>query len=443
MNSHKSSVSRQKPTGKRERRLHFNKQNIVATVLFIAIFYSGVTTYLLFYKSNKTNTPRSNILDAPNGFRSVQSSGDIRKRQFRGEPNGMKSQLSKRKESFKQNESNGSESTRKANPIVAAKDSLTNRQEKPTPKKDQSVDPPSNPNHNENNVLTAYIEPIDQEEWERKPLPMRKNAQASRLTKMDFPSVSSCTKLPQQWPVDEEDAPTNKDPFLPWIHDVFPSADGKYIQFIAQNKRRCQSGTKKAEIKKFMQPNIALFQHVPIKRIENVSWNETSVSSNGDQQRYRLASHEDADEDGMEARFICRFKPSMQETLSVHNLNYDYHTWRKAYQATFTSEGFDNHMIWTSQLLFRCPVPKSLQKIIMEGTSIRNDYATNFVDLIPIRTPPRYGPPMEFLPPKYGRANTLNATEEWGNSHVLPVIEDSGRWEVRLDYSHVSQIFII
>lgn len=65
----------------------------------------------------------------------------------------------------------------------------------------------------------------------------------------------------------------------------------------------------------------------------------------------------------------------------------------------------------------------------MEGTSVHNDYATNFVDLIPIRTPPRYGPPMEFLPPKYGKANTLNVTEEWGDSHILPAIEDSGRWE--------------
>ena len=125
----------------------------------------------------------------------------------------------------------------------------------------------------------------------------------------------------------------------------------------------------------------------------------------GSSQRYRLASHEDADEDGMETRFICRFKPSMEETLSVHDFNYDFHSWRKAYASTFTYEGFDNHMIWTSQLLFRCPVPESLQQLIMNGKSVEHDYAMHFVDLIPIRTPPRYGPPMEFLPPKYGKAN--------------------------------------
>ena len=191
------------------------------------------------------------------------------------------------------------------------------------------------------------------------------------------------------------------------------------------------------EIKKFMQPNVALFQHVPVKRINDEA-NMTTLS--GSEQRYRLASHEDADEDGMETRFICRFKPSMEETLSVHDFNYDFHTWRKAYASTFTYEGFDNHMIWTSQLLFRCPVPESLQQLIMNGKSVEHDYATHFVDLIPIRTPPRYGPPMEFLPPKYEKANIFNATEEWGHSHILPSIEDSGRWEVRgqhITYHHI------
>jgi hypothetical protein len=44
--------------------------------------------------------------------------------------------------------------------------------------------------------------------------------------------------LPEQWPVDEY---PDADPFLPWIHDVFPTDDGKLIQFVAQNKRRCLS----------------------------------------------------------------------------------------------------------------------------------------------------------------------------------------------------------
>jgi len=281
--------------------------------------------------------------------------------------------------------------------------------------------------------LKAYIEPINQSDWEIKPLPVR-HSKASELSVLEFNEVSSCKNLHEQWPIDEHKAPTNKDPFLPWIHDVFPTADGKFIQFVAQNKRRCQTGKKKAEIKKFFQPNVALFQHVPVKRItldanneqiENTRNNDTKGAN-----RYRLTSHEDADEDGIETRFICRFKPSMEETLSVHNFNYDFHTLRKAYSATFTEEGFDNHMIWSSQLLFKCPVPMSLQEDIRLGNTVIDDYASLFVDLIPIRTPPRYGLPTTYLPPRlFDEKNTWNVTEEWGKHHVLPLIEDSGRWE--------------
>lgn len=278
--------------------------------------------------------------------------------------------------------------------------------------------------------LSAFIEPIDQEDWKIKPLPARTTT-AADLEKMDFEKVNSCSRLPEQWPTSEEDSPTNKDPFLPWIHDVFPSADGKYIQFIAQNKRRCQTGKMMAKVKKFMQPNIALFQHVPIKRIK--AGNDGDKNDGGDESsstQYRLASHEEADSDGVETRFICRFKPSMEETLSVHNLNYDYHTMRKQYKATFTEEGFDNHMIWSSQLIFKCPVPESLQESVRLGKTVVNDYATQFVDLIPIRTPPRYGKPTEYLPPRlFKDNNTWKPDEEWGKSHILPSIENSGRWE--------------
>jgi len=220
---------------------------------------------------------------------------------------------------------------------------------------------------------------------------------------------------------------------------VFPSADGQYIQFVAQNKRRCQSGTRKADIKKFMQPNIALFQHVPVTRVvpianrkaedEDRADADTSTGT-GTDTRYRISSHEEADPDGIETRFICRFKPSMEETLSMHNMNYDYHTVRKAYKATFTEEGLDNHMIWTSQLLFKCPVPKALQEQVRLGSTVMNDFATQFVDLVPIRTPPRYGSPTTYLPPRlYSDGNTWDPKKEWGDNHLLPKIVDSGRWE--------------
>ena len=90
-----------------------------------------------------------------------------------------------------------------------------------------------------------------------------------------------------------------------------------------------------------MQPNVALFQHVPVKRV-----NKTEDST-----RYRLSTHEEADKDAVEARFICRFKPSMEETLSVHNFNYDWVTLRKRYFATFTFDGFEYVSIYLFVLL--------------------------------------------------------------------------------------------
>mmetsp|Transcript_42867 Transcript_42867/g.62766 ORF Transcript_42867/g.62766 Transcript_42867/m.62766 type:complete len:542 (+) Transcript_42867:403-2028(+) len=150
--------------------------------------------------------------------------------------------------------------------------------------------------------------------------------------------------------------------------------------------------------------------------------------------RYKLVpTHAEADEDGIETRFICRFSATGEETLSKHNVNYDYHTIRKGYSSTFTEEGFDVHMIWSSQLLFYCPVPERLQQQIKSGETVLDDYATMYVDLIPIRTKPRYGKPSEFIPPKYGGLETFpytyNATQEWGRDHILPEIENSGRWE--------------
>jgi hypothetical protein len=44
---------------------------------------------------------------------------------------------------------------------------------------------------------------------------------------------------PPDFPIQQAQfCPVELDPFLPWIHDVFPSADGKRIEFIAQNMRR-------------------------------------------------------------------------------------------------------------------------------------------------------------------------------------------------------------
>ena len=89
------------------------------------------------------------------------------------------------------------------------------------------------------NILTAYVESPTTVDTTTKPLPIR-NTKASQLLKIEYPHVTSCTTLMEDFPID--DYPTN-DPFLPWIHDYFPSLDGTQIQFIAQNKRRCHIHT--------------------------------------------------------------------------------------------------------------------------------------------------------------------------------------------------------
>ena len=38
--------------------------------------------------------------------------------------------------------------------------------------------------------------------------------------------------------------PVDADPFLPWLHDVFPSRNGLFIEFIIPNKRRCNTDSK-------------------------------------------------------------------------------------------------------------------------------------------------------------------------------------------------------
>jgi hypothetical protein len=42
-------------------------------------------------------------------------------------------------------------------------------------------------------------------------------------------------------------------------------------------------------------------------------------------------------------------------------------------------------------------VPESLQEQVRLGSTVVNDFASQFVDLVAIRTPPRYGPPTTYL----------------------------------------------
>ncbi|KAL7535482.1 hypothetical protein ACHAXR_008789 [Thalassiosira sp. AJA248-18] len=312
-------------------------------------------------------------------------------------------------------------------------------------------------------VLTAFCEPVNQTMWETKPLPTRSGpATKNSLFPISYPHVQSCSALPSQWPTDTP--PVDLDPFLPWIHDVFPSSDGKYVVFVAQNRRRCYNGQRRVQrgekVPKgvtahkdyihidygknyFMRPQSALFQHVPVKRILQSSENTGDQEHDAEEPRYRLSSHEEADADGMETRFICRFKsfdPNATPKLSIvgyslskHEVDYDYHTYRKGYKFSATEAGYDNHMIWQSQLLFKCPVPLAFHEKVQSGDTVVDDYSTLYVDVIPIRTAPRYTPPREFLQPKYDFHNDIEhlfiPDIEWGKEHVLPKIDESGRWE--------------
>lgn len=282
----------------------------------------------------------------------------------------------------------------------------------------------------QNNILTAYLETPNFDEWEILPLPIRSRARSEWLEKRQYSRVNSCQNLTQQWPVDDDDdddqlrLPTDDDPFLPWIHDVFPTADGKFIQFVAQNRRRCNTGTRvlnHSQILVHLQPQVALFQHVPIQRLHN--------------NRFKLSTHEHADPDGVATRFLCRFKPDMEVTFSVFNFDYDWISFRKGHDSMIVKNDGGVKVVLTSQLIFQCPVPTNLQETIRTGASVHNDWATLFLDLIPIRTPPRYGPPNQFLQPRYKEFQTtdpqiaFDPLQQWGENHTLPKIEDSGRWE--------------
>jgi len=273
-------------------------------------------------------------------------------------------------------------------------------------------------------VLKAFKEPLNFDDWKIQPLPLRTTAKAEKLTEVAYPRLNSCARLPQQWPVD--DSPVDTDSFLPWIHDVFPSADGQYIQFVAQNKRRCKNGSQEKDILAQQQPQASLFQHVSVQRVHHGGDDET---------RFKLVPHEQADPDGLSTRFVCRFKPSGDVTLSEYNFDYDWTAYRKKYKMSFIEDDAGIKAIHSTQLIFRCPVPKHLQDTIRTGQHVNDqtDWTSLFVDLIPIRTPPRFLPPNAYLQPQYAEEQHLTEAFDplaaWGEDHILPKLDDSGRWE--------------
>jgi hypothetical protein len=322
------------------------------------------------------------------------------------------------------------------------------------------------------------------------PLPLRTTTPED-LKKFEYPKFQTCHDLPAKLPVDRgleldengkaivrnlgnqptspdypwEEAPhcpVDADPFLPWIHDLFPSLDGTRIEFIAQNKRRCKSGRAYQHDILRMTPQVALLQPISVERIDEARAQELAPdmwrNTKHNVPRYRLAPYEEASSDGMWTRFICRFHTTdfetgetkiLKETLSEYPLNYEFAGYRKNRPQLLTPKGRETNLFWTSTLMFSCPIPSYLQPLISKGSTILSDGTPTLrVDVVPIRTPPRYGSKeIYFTEDMAGprdkwetsgnldtfntanmTSNGFNATLRWGSNHVLPPVEASGRW---------------
>ncbi|KAL9186044.1 hypothetical protein ACHAXT_005282 [Thalassiosira profunda] len=279
--------------------------------------------------------------------------------------------------------------------------------------------------------------------------------------------------------------PVDADPFLPWIHDAFPSNDGRYVELVIANKRRCNTDPKTfADDLKNLEPQVALMQPVPVKRMQEGDegkyaaalselWSPESQSNQGVNQaesfllndddykppRYILGtSLDDADGDGKYTRFICRFHtlvmerggvaskdgPSLRkvvlgETLSAYPYNPEHANYRKrGSQPMLTPlEKGKDEQIWNSVYSARCPVPllkdeggnanEALASIVASGQSVFEGTPSIYLDLVPIRTPARRTRE-GFSIPGVNSAPMFDPRSAWGDSHVVPRVEASGRW---------------
>ncbi len=176
-----------------------------------------------------------------------------------------------------------------------------------------------------------------------------------------------------------------------------------------------------------MEPQVTIMQPVSVRRIDEstarklapklwINTNRTDATNT----RYLLAPHEEADPDAMFTRFICRFRAmdyarsppelvNVGESLSTYPYNYEFVNYRKEVGdlSMLTPKGKDNAMFWQSQLRFDCPVPDNgdLRSTIASGRSVLLDGTPSiYVDVVPIRTAPRYGKRMSYFTPDMVRA---------------------------------------
>lgn len=282
-------------------------------------------------------------------------------------------------------------------------------------------------------VLTAYFEhPSTMDHSNKLPFP-RRTTTAAKLKKLEFPNVrcncSDFTDLMRTFPINGDVFPGDDDPFLPWIHDYFVRKNTVFV--VAQNRRRCDTGEGKDVVMSYREPQITLFQPVPVK--EEVL--QRKKEDKATETIYRLAdSLENAT--AKETRFLCRFHDDNNNeatTFSQYPFNYEYVAWRKKRKPMFLKSGKDVGSFEFSQLMFSCPIPDRFRAgLLKRGPSFPSVAAKLWLDLIPIRTKPRFG---EYLlteehvgASEFGKLKQFDTLKEFGTDHVLPRIEDSGRW---------------
>jgi len=267
-------------------------------------------------------------------------------------------------------------------------------------------------------VLSAYLEPVSSITYnpmDRKEPWFSRNTSAKTLQVIKYKELN-CERLIPDLPID--DFPTG-DPFLPWLHDYFVSEDSRFVQFVAQNKRRCDTGEGNLEVMRFWEPQVALLQTIPIVQ-------------EGDRYRYATSMDEATHP---ATRFQCRFfhestKDSVT-TLSEFSFDYEYVTWRKLGRPMIDRRGGkDSAMFWLSTLLFSCPIPDQWQNLVSHHLS-RPDL---YLDLVPIRTPVRIAEVLLTLnhtgPDAYSRLKSrlFPVHKVFGRESYLPATQDAGRW---------------
>ena len=319
------------------------------------------------------------------------------------------------------------------------------------------------------------------------PLPLRTSARPEALRRVAYSGVRTCHDMPGKFPIDRglqydgqgqvivwnlggdatpddfaerelPHCPVESDPWLPWIHDMFPSPDGSRIEVIAQNKRKCRTGRNHDKDLERLAPQAALLQSVSVQRLPERQARALAPElwyphdNDDDEQfeapRYRLAPYNESSPDGMETRFICRFHATslsddigrktvvLGETLSQYPFNYEFGAYRKLPSRLLSAKGKDTLLFLTTTLRFQCPVPNvpGLQESIANGSTVLSDGSpTMYLDLVPIRTSARYHDEFYLRPDQIGPPHTWTHTPfdpvtRWGPNQVVPRVEASGRW---------------